>query len=137
MPMCRKCDRLMARTKGLCSRCYSTSRRRKLIRPTAAQLLADETGWQKRFRSRIRVDPETGCWHWTGSKTDDGIGMISIGSFTYSVPRLSWLLAKGSLDGDVVMRECETRGCANPDHLSIGTYGDRASRNHRRKWMST
>lgn len=41
-----------------------------------------------RLMSKVEVDPITGCWLWTGSKTPGGYGSIGMGSLTDGTRRL-------------------------------------------------
>lgn len=84
---------------------------------------------QQRFDEKYFIEPNTGCWIWTGS-LDKGYGKIVVGKTAAGNPRpipasrLSYELHKGSPAGRVVCHKCDTPACVNPDHLFLGSYKD-------------
>lgn len=76
---------------------------------------------EERFKSRIQVDPETGCWEWQGPRRPDGYGAIGEGGRGGKIVRThrySYELHKGPIpDGLHIDHLCRNRGCCNPDHL--------------------
>jgi HNH endonuclease len=74
----------------------------------------------ERLRSRIVVDPETGCHNWTGTVGRAGYGRVQV-----SAHRLAYELAHGPIpDGLLVLHKCDNPVCCNPDHLFLGTSAD-------------
>lgn len=73
-----------------------------------------------RFHSRYQR-AETGCWEWTGSKSN-GYGQMT-GSFgSTTAQRLSHVIFIGPIpEGFHVDHLCRNRGCVNPDHLEAVT----------------
>lgn len=68
------------------------------------------------------VRSEKGCWIWLKTKNRKGYGVISWGRFRFAVHRLSFAFHKGLIpQGFVVMHECDTPSCFNPQHLFLGT----------------
>lgn len=70
---------------------------------------------------------ESDCWEWLGCRTQTGYGLKQnpISKKLELVHRMSYIASKGEIPkGKVVMHSCDNPGCFNPDHLSIGTYGD-------------
>lgn len=76
------------------------------------------------FLSRIRKD-SSGCWIWTGTKSDRGYGMLRHTGERYQTHRFSVAAFQGDLGPeDVVCHTCDTPSCVNPDHLYRGTHLD-------------
>jgi hypothetical protein len=82
---------------------------------------------EERLLARRRIDPETGCWEWTGKRLPTGYGKIKIGGrqgkfrSTHRVAAMLWL------DFDIddkhdVLHHCDNPPCFNPGpgHLFIG-----------------
>lgn len=63
------------------------------------------------------------CWEWIGAKTNDGYGVIGLGSNkTACAHRFAYELYKGPIPpGMQADHLCFNRGCANPDHIEIVT----------------
>jgi hypothetical protein len=96
------------------------------------------------IRQRCRVDDLTGCWSWSMAISDGKdhlssrtprvslpAGVMSGGTRTMSVGRVSWLMAGRKLrQGHVVWRTCCNDTCVAPAHLMSGTKGQEGA------WMS-
>ncbi len=88
-------------------------------------MITAEVLFDRLFR-RFRIDEESGCWLWIGSKTLNGYGNIGFYKFPVLVHRLvAWLYLDHTGDSrQVVRHRCNVKNCFNPDHLCVGTYKD-------------
>jgi len=128
--MCRECDSLDVMARGLCTACYMRDRRRRLNGGVARRKSGDNeefamqhvAEWQPRFLSKIE-ERESGCFEWTGGKTNGGYGVFNFGSRTILAHRLAYRLVGGERC-DVIMHKCDNPCCVNPSHLAGGTAAD-------------
>jgi hypothetical protein len=76
----------------------------------------------QRLLDRTEVDAVTGCWIYTGYWDEHGNARIRVGERPYTVQRASaWVYYDRppfDIDGpELVVHECETPACWNPEHL--------------------
>jgi len=80
--------------------------------------------------ARVELDPETGCWNWTGVRNHRGYGRYHFatdnGIKNGSAHRLALELALGRpiLDGMNACHRCDNPACCNAAHLFEGTTLD-------------
>lgn len=67
-----------------------------------------------------------GCWGWTAAKDKDGYGTVNVARVPRRATHVAWLAMHGELppSGMIVMHNCDTPECTNPDHLRLGTHKD-------------
>lgn len=75
----------------------------------------------QRFKQKVSVNPDTGCWEWTACQINTGYGRIWEGGRrgkSLLAHRVSYELFVGQIpDGLTLDHLCRVRHCVNPLHL--------------------
>lgn len=88
-----------------------------------------------RFWQRVeRVDDDTSCWIWTGTKSSTGYGVVRIGGKLQKAHRIAFGLARGFpvQPNGFLCHRCDTPLCVRPDHLFIGDAQTNMTDAHRK-----
>lgn len=76
-----------------------------------------------RFEAKYLVEPNSGCWLWSGATAKDGYGVMRVNNRNTVATHIS-LAIDGRPRPDpslYAMHKCDTPACVNPDHLVWGT----------------
>lgn len=84
---------------------------------------------KERFKSRITVDQNTGCWLWDRSDNRQGYGRFHFNGKKYLAHRAAYILFKGDIpDGLCLDHLCRNPLCVNPCHLEPVTMRENVMR---------
>lgn len=83
--------------------------------------------------ARVAVEPDTGCWIWTGPTSGDGRGggypRMCLDGQTVAVHIVMWTNQHGFVPGKKQLdHKCRNRLCVNPDHLEMVTHRENQKR---------
>lgn len=118
-----ECDG-QARARGLCTKHYQAAKKSGSLPTQWNRAQRTPRPMEEKLEANKHINPETGCWEWTGRLSDDGYGLVPISRGRYaSVHRISYRLAKGEIPlGLEPDHLCRNRKCFNPAHLEAVTH---------------
>lgn len=85
------------------------------------------------IRENIRIHPESNCWEWQGTLTDDGYGRVTWDGRKRAVHRLVYEMLSGPIPTGLALDHVRTRGCISkaccwPAHLEPVTTAENNGR---------
>ena len=79
----------------------------------------------ERFMNFVEIEPNTGCWLWTGYCGKNGRGLFLFNGKRIVNYRFSYEYFIGSVpDGLDILHKCDVCSCVNWEHLFLGTNLD-------------
>ncbi len=82
-----------------------------------------------RIVKKVGVDPETGCWIWTASRTRLGYGQVWWDNRMVEAHQVVYRLLVGEVPNGLELDHlCGVRSCVNPDHLEPVTHQENCRR---------
>ena len=59
--------------------------------------------------ARVRIDPQSSCWEWMGSRNKDGYGRVGWHGQVKRVHRIVYELVRGPIDAETLDHVCRNR----------------------------
>lgn len=94
---------------------------RRLDDQSSRRLGPQPNRWQPlmpRVWKRVKIDPDTGCWNWTGPTMGKGYACINWEGRSWLIHRAVYTFTVGPIpEGMELDHLCESKVCCNPAHL--------------------
>jgi hypothetical protein len=82
-----------------------------------------------RFREKINVNPDTGCWEWSAHRAPNGYGRFGVAGKVRYAHRVSYEMHTGPIPAGMELDHlCRVRHCVNPEHLEPVTHRENSQR---------
>lgn len=81
----------------------------------------------QRLAARLasKLQPEGDCLVFSGTRTDQGYGNLTVGRKTIKAHRIAWELVNGRIPpGLCVCHRCDNPSCCRVEHLFLGTVAE-------------
>ena len=92
--------------------------------------------WMRKYDPGYVVDPQTGCWEWTGAMRG-GYGVLHQGGASVAAHRVIYERYRGSISpGLDIDHLCRNPSCVNPDHLEPVTRAENVRRGLRSRYSA-
>ena len=79
-----------------------------------------------RFWAKTKVNPETGCIEWTGTKLcpqqNANYGRFRTGGKLFLAHRFAWYIKYGVHPDQFVCHSCDIPSCVNVDHMFVASH---------------
>lgn len=90
---------------------------------------ATEEEYMEAFMLRVSVEPNTGCWLWTGSSQGPRYGAFYYRGKFHASHRWAYSKLRGEINPELVLDHlCRTPFCVNPQHLEQVTQKENCRR---------
>lgn len=81
----------------------------------------------ERLKNSYFIDPNTGCWKYTGYIDPKGYGQLTVNKKSLRVHRFAYETFVGRLDPQLeICHSCNCKSCINPQHLRQDTRSSNA-----------
>lgn len=89
----------------------------------------DPTLLPERLTSKIAVQPNDGCWLWTGATGAGGYGLLTFEQQSLRAHRHVYELLVGAIPADLELDHlCRVKPCVRPSHLEPVTHAENTRR---------
>lgn len=87
---------------------------------------------QEKFFAHVAVIPFSTCWHWTGTKNEQGYGIFQLDGRPRMAHRVSYCHHVGPIPAGLhIDHRCRVRHCVNPRHIEPVTCRENVWRGQR------
>ena len=94
------------------------TRHRRCLMPAYRSIPPPVPALWRRFASKVIVEPDSGCWLWTGALSTKGYGLMDILGALLRTHRIAYSWLVGPIPAGLTLDHlCRVRRCCNPDHL--------------------
>ncbi len=85
--------------------------------------------YAERFWAKVRVEPGTDCYIWTGALDKYGYGAFKVADGARKAHRVAWALVHGRVPDHLTLDHvCRDHACVNPAHMELVTLEENGLR---------